>query len=86
VSRILDPVVALAARPQAVSRTLGSPGVRRAAVVVAGGVTLLVFAHSLRHHLIDEMPLLVLGGWAAVVALAAVVAGRSTGPTRARAG
>jgi membrane-associated phospholipid phosphatase len=85
-SAILDPIVAVLARPRVVSRMVGSPPVRRATVMVVGGVALLVFAYSLRQHLLDEMPLVVLGAWGAVVVLAAAVAGRSTGPSSTRLG
>jgi hypothetical protein len=48
-------------------------------VVAAGGVLLAVFAAKLRHHLLDEMPLLALTAWVGVVLFAARIARAGTG-------
>jgi undecaprenyl-diphosphatase len=80
VSRATDPPLDLAARLRPVSQTVGSPEVRRAAVALAGAALLGVFACAMRDHLLDEMPLGVLGAWTLIVALAAMVAGRSAIP------
>jgi hypothetical protein len=75
VSRLTDPVLAAVGALPPVRDLVASAPLRRGLVVAAGGVLLAVFAYRLREHLIDEMPLLALAAWIAVVALAARIAG-----------
>jgi undecaprenyl-diphosphatase len=81
-SSITDPVLLVARRARVLSRTVGSPEVRRTVVLVGGAGALALFAYRLRGHLLDEMPLAVLAAWLLVVVLAAAIAGRSATPRR----
>ncbi len=75
VSRATDPVLAALAKLPPVREIVSSAALRRAVVIVAGGLLLARFAFLLRHNLIDEMPLSALAAWVGVVALGAYLVG-----------
>jgi undecaprenyl-diphosphatase len=75
VSRVTDPVLAAAAKLPPLREIVASAALRRAVVIVAGGLLLARFAFLLRHNLLDEMPLSALAAWVGVVALGAYIAG-----------
>jgi undecaprenyl-diphosphatase len=81
-SRVTDPVIAVAAKLPPVRELVASAPARRALVIVAGGLLLGLFAFRLRHNLIDEMPLGALTAWIGVVALAVRIAGASDGGSK----
>jgi membrane-associated phospholipid phosphatase len=82
VGRVTDPLLEAATKLPPVRELAASPALRRGIVAVAGGVLLAAFAIKMHGHLLDEMPLLALAAWIAVVALATRIAGAGTGDKR----
>jgi undecaprenyl-diphosphatase len=80
-SRVTDPVLAVAAGLPPVRELVASASLRRGLVIMAGGLLLALFAFRLRHHLLDEMPLGALAAWIGIVALGVRVAGGGPNPT-----
>jgi undecaprenyl-diphosphatase len=82
VSRLTDPLLSRLAGVSAVRSTVLSPSFRGRVVAIVG---LAIFARILiaeRSHILDELPLLVLIGWAAVAAVAVWLAAQPYWPKR----
>jgi len=74
VARVTDPVRSRVAALPGVGRLVGDSGARAGAVLVAGIVLGSWFAYRMRAHLLDEMPVALLGAWAAAIVWTAVQA------------